>query len=318
MYGLISVIMPAYNVEKYIGATIESVLNQTYQNWELIIINDGSTDDTADVAKKMAEKEPRIKLYSQENGGVSRARNKGLTLAQGDYIAFLDADDLWKPEFLEKLINAKDGARLVYCGYERLHTNGKCEQTKNNFANGWMLPQYLQGSSYFCMGTFIVDKKLLNDNNINFPDGCLFGQDVEFVMKILAIVQTNSVPEYLAIYRCRPGSATQSKWTIEKRIQSVHARIRGLEYIREHCVRINEIDELLRQLHATIIIKFLWFALKYGYYRDAMTLINTTFANDLGRINQTKLKFKYVFRYRIIMSKNILLWKTFSFLDNLL
>jgi glycosyltransferase involved in cell wall biosynthesis len=318
MQGLVSIIMPAYNVEKYIGAAIESVINQTYANWELIIINDGSTDGTANVAKKMAEKNPRIKLYSQENGGIARARNKGLTFAQGEYIAFFDGDDLLKTEFLEKLIHAKDGANLVYCGYERLYPNGKCNKTKNNFANGWLLPEYLQGTSYFCNGTYIVDKKLLDDKNIKFADGCPFGQDIEFAMKILTTAQTKSVPEYLTMYRYRPGSVTKSKWTIEDRIQSVHARIRGLDYIREHCVRINEIDELLCQLHATIIIKFLWFALKYGYYSDAMTLINTTFANDLGRINQSKLKFKYVLRYRIIMSKNILLWKTFGFLDNLL
>jgi glycosyltransferase involved in cell wall biosynthesis len=317
LHGLVSIIIPAYNVEKYIGETIKSVINQTCGNWELIIINDGSTDDTADIAKKMAEKDPRIKLYSQENGGVSRARNKGLTLAQGDYIAFLDADDLWKTDFLEKLIHAKNDADLVYCGYELLSTDGKYKQRKNVFANGWMLPKYLQGISYIWTGSFIVDKKLLDNNHIDFTDGCVMGEDVEFMTKILTMAQTSSVPEYLAVHRCRPGSVTQSKWTIEKRIHSIHARIRGLNYVWENCRCIHEIDELLRQILAIKIINFLWNALKYRYYGDAMTLIDTTFANDLKRINKKTLKLKYALRYRIIMSKNILLWKAASFLDNL-
>ena len=96
--SLISIIMPAYNVENFISQSIESVINQTYQNWELIIIDDGSTDKTKDICNKYNNSDTRIKYYFQNNSRQSAARNKGIKLANGEIIAFLDADDLWLPE----------------------------------------------------------------------------------------------------------------------------------------------------------------------------------------------------------------------------
>ncbi len=317
MYNLVSVIMPAYNVAEYIGASIESVINQTYLNWELIVINDGSTDDTLNRTKKWAEKDPRIRFYSQENGGVSRARNKGLSLAKGDYVAFLDADDLWKPEFLEKLLHAKNDAALVYCGYERLFTNGKYEQRKNNFANGQILLEFLQCSSHVWIGSFIVTKKLLDEHEISFTDGCRFSEDFEFITKILTVTQCNSTPEYLAIYRQRPGSAMESKLPVDF-IHNIRARIRIFNYIQNHYTNINEINVSLHQWFDTEIIKFLWKMLKYGCYKDVMASIDNEVENKLKQINQTTLKRKDRSRYRIIMLKNIILWKIIMTFKNLI
>lgn len=92
-WPLISVIIPIYGVEKYIAECLESVIAQTYKNLEIIIINDGTKDASADIAKEYAKKDARIKVYDFENGGLSVARNRGLKLAKGEYIAFLDSDD---------------------------------------------------------------------------------------------------------------------------------------------------------------------------------------------------------------------------------
>lgn len=96
----ISVVIPAYGVEKYIETTVQSVLSQTYKNWELLIIDDGSPDRTVEVCKKFTDS--RIKIISQTNRGLAGARNTGIRHAQGDYVAFLDGDDVWLPEKLEK------------------------------------------------------------------------------------------------------------------------------------------------------------------------------------------------------------------------
>ena len=102
---LVSIIMPAYNAEKYIEEAIESVLKQTYRNWELIIVNDCSIDATEQIVKKYQEQDERIKFHSlTENHGVANARNTALQNAVGRYIAFLDSDDMWLPEKLEKQI----------------------------------------------------------------------------------------------------------------------------------------------------------------------------------------------------------------------
>ena len=96
---LVSIITPAYNAEKYIKETIESVLGQTYKNWELIIVNDGSTDSTEEIIKSFDDS--RVVLLSQKNSGVSSARNLGMQSSKGKYITFLDADDVLPPESLK-------------------------------------------------------------------------------------------------------------------------------------------------------------------------------------------------------------------------
>jgi len=102
---LVSIIMPAYNCGDFIGATLDSVINQSYKNWEVIIVDDCSTDNTADVVQEYIKKDNRIKYHKLEkNSGAAVARNKAVDLASGKYMAFLDSDDVWFPEKLTKQI----------------------------------------------------------------------------------------------------------------------------------------------------------------------------------------------------------------------
>ena len=104
MKDLISIITPTYNCAKFIGVTIESVMKQTYENWEMIIVDDASTDNTEEIVRRYDDK--RIKYVKLEkNSGAAIARNKAMKLAQGKYMAFLDSDDIWKENKLEKQIN---------------------------------------------------------------------------------------------------------------------------------------------------------------------------------------------------------------------
>jgi glycosyltransferase involved in cell wall biosynthesis len=97
----VSIITPAYNVAPYIGATIDSVLAQTMTDWEMVVVDDGSTDATAEIVEAYAAKEPRIRLLRQTNGGISSARNHAMRQASAEFLAILDSDDLWEPTFLE-------------------------------------------------------------------------------------------------------------------------------------------------------------------------------------------------------------------------
>ncbi|RUT02705.1 hypothetical protein DSM106972_056250 [Dulcicalothrix desertica PCC 7102] len=107
----VSVIIPLYNAEKYIAATIESVLAQTYKDFEILIIDDGSPDRSVEVCQQFTD--PRIKIIHQANRGLPGARNTGIRHAQGDYLAFLDADDIWLPTKLEKHVNHLDNSPTV-------------------------------------------------------------------------------------------------------------------------------------------------------------------------------------------------------------
>jgi len=113
----VSVIMPIYNKESRIKASIESVLKQTYRDFELILINDGSTDDSEKIAMEYYKKDSRIKYYSQVNQGVSVTRNNGIDIAKGEYISFIDADDEWDRYFLEKILQEVSGNNVCYCGH---------------------------------------------------------------------------------------------------------------------------------------------------------------------------------------------------------
>ena len=102
---LVSVVMPAYNVDSFIEEAIASVIVQTITDWELIVIDDCSTDDTRKLVGEMAEKDARIRLVSNaSNMGVAKTRNRGLDLCRGQYVALLDSDDYWKPQFLDKVL----------------------------------------------------------------------------------------------------------------------------------------------------------------------------------------------------------------------
>ena len=103
----ISIIIPVYNAELYLSESLNSVANQSYRNWELIAINDGSTDKSLDILNQEHKKDSRIKIISISNSGVSHARNVGLSAANGDYILFLDADDLLMPKSLQTLLGAR-------------------------------------------------------------------------------------------------------------------------------------------------------------------------------------------------------------------
>ena len=126
MNGLVSIIMPSYNTAAYIKDSIQSVINQTFHEWELIIVDDCSTDNTEEIVKGI--KDTRIKFFKNEkNSGAAESRNKALREAQGKWIAFLDSDDLWLPEKLEKQIAfmEKNSYHFSYTEYEEINVEGK-------------------------------------------------------------------------------------------------------------------------------------------------------------------------------------------------
>lgn len=125
---IVSVIMPAYNAERFVEAAIRSVMAQTITDWELLVLEDGSTDGTALVVQKLAQEDHRIHfLPNVSNMGVARTRNRGLDLCRGRYIALLDSDDIWLPDKLEKQLELAErtGADIVYCSYGIIDENSK-------------------------------------------------------------------------------------------------------------------------------------------------------------------------------------------------
>ena len=127
-YGLVSVITPSYNCARFIGATIESVLRQTYTNWEMLIVDDCSTDESQEVIERYVNKDSRIKLFVLDrNSGAAIARTRAMQLAKGRYMAFLDSDDLWLSDKLERQLEFMNKCHHIFSctAYEQIDENGE-------------------------------------------------------------------------------------------------------------------------------------------------------------------------------------------------
>ncbi len=216
MNDLVSIITPTFNSEKFISETISSVLNQTYANWEMIIVDDFSTDKTIEIIQNFSKSDKRILFYkSSKNYGAGIARNKALEMAKGKYIAFLDADDLWKPEKLEKQIDfiQKNNLKFTFSFYECINENGK---SLNKIIQSPKILTYKQ--LFYC--NYV-------GNLTGIYDACFFGkipissirkrQDWILWLTILKQIKTaKPVPKSLAFYRIRQDSISSSKINLLK------------------------------------------------------------------------------------------------------
>ena len=133
MQPQVSVIIPVYNVERYVDACLDSVCRQTFADFEAIVIDDGSTDGSLEIVRRRAAADPRFVVIHTENRGVARARERALSEARGKWIAFLDSDDLWEPDMLERLVAASDDCDIVCCDYKRISSEGKVSPVCNRY-----------------------------------------------------------------------------------------------------------------------------------------------------------------------------------------
>ncbi len=211
----ISVIIPVYNVEKYLPACLDSVLAQTFQDWEAICINDGSTDKCSEILRNYTNLDKRIICITQENKGVSAARNKGLQLAKGQFITFLDSDDEIQPDCYEKMYNAiqQTHADICWCdyqtGFRRSPKNKKYLKPNNYHTN--IFAGFIQGKPDMVSVIWnkLYRREILKD--ILFKEKLPIGEDLFFLYQVL--FKANSaihIAEPLYFYRIRPGSAMHS------------------------------------------------------------------------------------------------------------
>lgn len=208
---LVSIITPVYNSEKYIGETIESVLSQTHTNWEMIIADDCSKDNTAKIISKFTD--PRIKYFRLENNsGAAVARNKALEKAKGKYIAFLDADDMWKPEKLERQLNfmINNNVGFSFTGYEILRSD------KNKVINVPLKLNYNQFMMNTIIGTLtvMINKDIIGE--LKFVDVRKDHDSMTWAKLLRQGHFAYGLNESLAYYRKVEGSISNNKFKAAK------------------------------------------------------------------------------------------------------
>lgn len=230
---LVSIVVPVYNAERFLDETINSVLNQTYSNWELLLINDCSKDNSKEIYNKY-KKDKRIIWFDQEkNGGAALARNKGIELSQGQFLCFLDADDLWENEKLEKQISfmkEKDCA-FSFTGYEFADENGKPNGTKVFIPEKINYKKALKNTTIWT-STVMFNMEKLSKDDIYMPN-VRRGQDTATWWKVLKEIDyAYGLNEILSYYRRTAETLSSNKIKALKRTWYLYRHVEGLNIFK--------------------------------------------------------------------------------------
>lgn len=200
--GKVSVIIPIYNAEKQLDECIKSIICQTYTDIELLLIDDGSKDHSAEICDHYASEDARIIVYHIPNAGVANARNLGLNVATGEYIVFADSDDIYMDEFIEKSLVAIKHVDYVSWAFETFNSKKKLGKIDylSDFDDTISIEDYLQRMLQYQAGAYwganwgkFYKKSIIDNNNIRFESNVLFAEDFRFNLEYLKYVKNISV-----------------------------------------------------------------------------------------------------------------------------
>ncbi len=207
---MISIIIPVYNVEKYLKDCLNSILNQSFYDIEIILVDDGSTDSSGKICDDYALKDSRIRVFHKENGGVSIARNLGLDKALGDWVMFVDADDFLLQNSIVTLFQAanRDNSDIVFGNAKRLV--GDHHYTIFNLKNS-KTNEILHSLPSLTLWGYLMKRKPLVDNSIRFVDGLAYSEDAVFLDEATIFYkQLSIIDDFVYVYRDNPFSVCKS------------------------------------------------------------------------------------------------------------
>lgn len=215
---MISVIIPVFNVERYLDECIQSVINQTYADWECILVDDGSTDGSGDICDEWARRNKRVRVVHQINGGVSKARNRGVEEAKCEYIVFVDSDDTIGVEHLWELANAPE-ADLVVSGIRQYSQDGQINDTKPSVSKTFVLNKGSLADFVDLNDKFLLygpvaklyKTSIIREHAILFPESCSYGEDLQFNLQYLGFVKTITQVDNISYYYRRGAETLSTK-----------------------------------------------------------------------------------------------------------
>lgn len=226
---MVSIIIPAYNAEKYIEQTTASVLAQTYEDWELLIVEDGSTDRTREIVEQMTDARIRM-IIPEKQGSAAMARNAGLAEAQGQYIAFLDADDIWKPDKLAKELEFmhRKNAGFVFTAYEYADENGIGKGKTAHVPESLTYKEALKNTIIFT-STVLFDTDKIPKRLLYMPE--VKSEDTATWWNILRQGYTAyGLDEVLVLYRRPAKSLSSNKLAAVQRVWNLYRRVEKLGF----------------------------------------------------------------------------------------
>jgi len=290
----VTIIVPAFNAAREITRTIESVLGQDLERIELVVVDDGSTDDTSDVAQAAAGSGTiPVRIVRQENEGVGAARNAGLEQAKGRYVFFLDADDFIDRQCLSRLYGKAEScnADIVFCGWDLVDLRGAILASYNDryryleepLSGEQAIAEMLKRHIWMATGAVLYRRSLLEDNNVEFAAGCTGGEDTEFDLRaMLHAKRLASVPEALTYCRLRTSmNPLEPDVRDRRRLNSLSAHYRLMKYFEDHGAE----HELMSILESYVVGWILpstiaYLATRGRHDQELAAAINTYLAED--------------------------------------
>lgn len=287
---LVTIIVPFYNREKYLAKCIESLINQTYKNIEIVLVDDGSTDDSKEICYSFQKKDDRIKYIYKNHSGVSASRNKGIEMSSGEYLTFVDSDDTIAPNYVETLVNNQEDNTLV-----KVNENQDIVINKNEH-----LRKLLTGEQYGTSCMYLLNKDLIGE--LRFDEKTSHMEDTLFIVKYTKRVdKVKLISKKLYIQNNTENSLTTSSTNIAKIIEDYYYSIVNIKSEVEF-IKIEDSDEIAYYRLLTILV----YELKKKIEKNEINnIVNSTVINDI--LNQNiKMKHKISINFRHIL-------KTFKF-----
>lgn len=306
---MISIVIPIYNSEEYLSECLESIINQTYSDIEILCIDDGSTDNSKEICLNYLYRDKRFKYIFQENGGVSKARNTGLHYAKGDFLCFIDSDDIIDINYLSNLINKIDRYDLVICDYTRDSrqlgdNNGKqYEYASISYINDIIFERIKHPN--ICMMLFRAE--IIHQNSLIFTEGCVRKEDAEFYLKYMSCCNMILWIDYIGYFYRDNMSSAMHNYNL-KSLTGINAALRIKEYLVDKNIINNEC------MYVEACLQEFVYHLSRSSNKNLYNLLHSKF--EITSVMRNILKFprisrRFVAIIYLIVGKN-LFYKIFS------
>lgn len=292
----ISVIVPVYNVEKYLHRCIDSILAQTFTDFELLLINDGSKDNSGIICDEYAAKDNRVRVFHKENGGASTARNMGLDNAKGEWIAFVDSDDWIEAEMYKEMLDIAENSSVdaVYCDMVLDSSNeNKVLCYNNNYDDHKLMYDCLAPIDvvHLSMCNRLISNSVFKKNNLRADIGANMWEDVELAVKVRRLTPTSRIINKVFYHYNRENDSSTTHSSLPHRISGQIERVQAIE----HFFKENGDFEVYK--HFVSLLKFHAKAELFGIDKKRWV---STFAEAkwslyrFGRVYSGGMLFKYV------------------------
>ena len=268
----ISIIVPVYKAENYLRRCVDSILNQTFTDFELILVDDGSPDRSGEICDEYEQKDSRIRVFHKDNGGVSSARNLGLDNVQGEYVTFVDADDWIDADNLSKCssVITNNMLDLLQYSFKRIDNKGRIMQVKKISSDVLDLKHYLKKENFnMCVWGNFIKTSIIQLNNIRFEESIKLAEDQIFMIETMSMSRRlQSIDSVFYNYFFNPDSATNN----EKTDDMIRSSYRCIELKQKFPLFAKRMDDLVLFFVEKLILRH-----RYDDVRNILVLLKPTY-----------------------------------------